>query len=206
MTVEPLRFPAVFAEELDVVHVRRLQVDSEPDHGRRIAKLLAFAEAEHFRRTGKHLPPRKIDEAWLERWPLQPDRPIEGDGPRDEPARAQLVGLALSGGGIRSAATCLGAMQGLDAKNVMRLVDYLSSVSGGGYAATCLNTNIAGARQPDLPSAPPAPSPNRRGKAGEPTDPFPAPPQGWIFPFPHAVGIRETVLFRYLRANAQFLI
>jgi hypothetical protein len=87
----------------------------------------------------------------------------------------------------------------------MRLVDYLSSVSGGGYAAACLNTNIAGVRQPDLPSAPPAPPPNRRGKTERGAEPFPKPPEGWVFPFPHAIGIRETVLFRYLRANAQFL-
>ncbi len=205
MTGEPLRFPAVFAQELEVVRARRRQVDSEPDDARRIAPLLDFAASEHFRLTNKYLPPRKLDPAWRERWPLQPDGPVEGDAPRDEPAAAQLVGLALSGGGIRSAATCLGAMQGLDAKNVMRLVDYLSSVSGGGYAAACLNTNIAGVRTPDLPSAPPAPAPHRRGKTGA-ADPFPTPPPGWIFPFPHAVGIRETVLFRYLRANAQFLI
>lgn len=206
MSGEPLRFPAVFAEELEVVRARRHQVGGDADDGKRIARLLAFAEEEHFRRTGSYPKLRKIDEAWLKRWPLQPDHPHEGDGPRDEPARAQLVGLALSGGGIRSAASCLGAMQGLDAKNVMRLVDYLSSVSGGGYASVCLNTNIAGVRQPDLPSAPPAPPPNRRGKKAEDAERFPPPPQGWIFPFPHAVGIRETVLFRYLRANAQFLI
>lgn len=206
MTREALRFPAVFAEELGVVYARRIQVDySASTEAERIAPLVAFAEQEHFRRTDKYLPPRKADGAWRERWPLEPDGPHEGDGPRDEPARAQLIGLALSGGGIRSAATCLGAMQGLDAKNVMRLVDYLSSVSGGGYAAACLNTNIAGARKPDLPSAPPAPSPNRRGKT-EADDEFREPTDGWIFPFPHAVGIRETVLFRFLRANAQFLI
>lgn len=50
-----------------------------------------------------------------------------------------LVGLALSGGGIRSAAYCLGVLQGLDAvvpegkPQILDSVDYLSTVSGGGY-------------------------------------------------------------------------
>jgi Patatin-like phospholipase len=45
------------------------------------------------------------------------------------------IGLALSGGGIRSAAFCTGAMQALDMHGVLRKTDYISSVSGGGYAA-----------------------------------------------------------------------
>jgi len=206
MSGSSLRFPAVFAEELGVVYARRFQVDDgASDEAKRVAPLVAFAEREHFRRTRRYLPPRKGDDGRRERWPLEPDNQHEGDGPRDAPAKAQLIGLALSGGGIRSAATCLGAMQALEAKNVMRLVDYLSSVSGGGYAAACLNTNIAGVRRPDLPSAPPAPSPNRRGKTASDSK-FREPTEGWIFPFPHIVGIRETVLFRFLRANAQFLV
>jgi hypothetical protein len=45
------------------------------------------------------------------------------------------IGLALSGGGIRSAAFCTGAMQALDAHGVLGKTAYMSSVSGGGYAA-----------------------------------------------------------------------
>jgi hypothetical protein len=44
-----------------------------------------------------------------------------------------LVGLALSGGGIRSATFCLGLLQGMDKLNLVRIFDYLSTVSGGGY-------------------------------------------------------------------------
>lgn len=51
-----------------------------------------------------------------------------------------LVGLALSGGGVRSASFCLGVLQGLDAvvpddtrPQILDAVDYLSTVSGGGY-------------------------------------------------------------------------
>jgi len=44
-----------------------------------------------------------------------------------------LFGVALSGGGIRSASFCLGVLQALNARGLIRRVDYLSTVSGGGY-------------------------------------------------------------------------
>lgn len=46
-----------------------------------------------------------------------------------------LVGIGLSGGGIRSATFCLGIFQGLARKKLLSKIDYLSSVSGGGYFA-----------------------------------------------------------------------
>jgi patatin-like phospholipase len=46
-----------------------------------------------------------------------------------------LCGLALSGGGIRSAAMSLGFLKSLYRGGLLRYVDYMSSVSGGGYAA-----------------------------------------------------------------------
>ena len=45
-----------------------------------------------------------------------------------------LVGLAFSGGGIRSATVSIGVLQGLVALKLLPVVDYLSTVSGGGYA------------------------------------------------------------------------
>ena len=50
-----------------------------------------------------------------------------------------LVGLAFSGGGIRSATTNLGIAQALSRMGILRLVDYLSTVSGGGYIGGCLS-------------------------------------------------------------------
>jgi len=50
-----------------------------------------------------------------------------------------LVGLALSGGGIRSATFSLGIVQALAAENLLKKVDYLSTVSGGGYMGSALN-------------------------------------------------------------------
>ena len=43
------------------------------------------------------------------------------------------VGLAMSGGGIRSAAFNLGALQALNACGIFNKIDYASMVSGGGY-------------------------------------------------------------------------
>jgi hypothetical protein len=42
-------------------------------------------------------------------------------------------GLALSGGGIRSATFCLGLIRGLAKNGLLKRFDYLSTVSGGGY-------------------------------------------------------------------------
>jgi hypothetical protein len=50
----------------------------------------------------------------------------------------ERVGLALSGGGIRSAAFGMGVLQALDAGDAFRRIDYLSTVSGGGYIGTAL--------------------------------------------------------------------
>lgn len=47
-------------------------------------------------------------------------------------------GLALSGGGIRSATFCLGVLRGLARNGVLRRFDYLSTVSGGGYIGAAL--------------------------------------------------------------------
>ena len=51
-----------------------------------------------------------------------------------------LVGLALSGGGIRSASFSLGVIQALEKYGILKSVDYLSTVSGGGFIGTCLSS------------------------------------------------------------------
>ncbi|GAA5127396.1 hypothetical protein JIN84_08755 [Luteolibacter yonseiensis] len=51
-------------------------------------------------------------------------------------------GLALSGGGIRSATFCLGVVQSLHKRGLFRKVDYLSTVSGGGYLGTFLTSYL----------------------------------------------------------------
>jgi hypothetical protein len=58
-------------------------------------------------------------------------------------SRRRLLGVALSGGGIRSATFNLGVLQALAHLNLLRRVDYLSTVSGGGYIASWLYAWIA---------------------------------------------------------------
>ena len=54
-------------------------------------------------------------------------------------AEAQLVGLALSGGGIRSATLNLGIVQALAELKLIPYLDYLSTISGGGYIGSWLH-------------------------------------------------------------------
>jgi len=68
----------------------------------------------------------------------------------DDVPHLGLKGIALSGGGIRSAAFCIGVTQAMDAvlvgdeddrenaKSLYQHMDYVSSVSGGGYAGAAL--------------------------------------------------------------------
>ena len=57
----------------------------------------------------------------------------------------KLVGLALSGGGIRSATFSLGVMQRLAKEDLLKYVDYLSTVSGGGYIGGSLTWLLSSA-------------------------------------------------------------
>jgi hypothetical protein len=53
--------------------------------------------------------------------------------------KARPFGLSFSGGGIRSATFNLGIAQGLAEKGILPYVDYLSTVSGGGYIGSWLH-------------------------------------------------------------------
>ncbi|MFT3849005.1 MAG: patatin-like phospholipase family protein [Propionivibrio sp.] len=53
--------------------------------------------------------------------------------PSKEDAAIGFIGLAFSGGGIRSATFNLGILQALAKQNMLPQFDYLSTVSGGGY-------------------------------------------------------------------------
>jgi hypothetical protein len=55
------------------------------------------------------------------------------------PPGEDLVGLAFSGGGIRSAIFNLGVLQGLARVGWLPRVDYLSTVSGGGYIGSAFS-------------------------------------------------------------------
>jgi Patatin-like phospholipase len=70
--------------------------------------------------------------------PVDPKNP-DHDKTRPRPIPCDATGLAFSGGGIRSAAVCLGALQALNHRQFLEPIDYLSTVSGGGYIGACLS-------------------------------------------------------------------
>ncbi len=89
-----------------------------------------------------------------------------------------LVGVGLSGGGIRSSTFNLGLLQALDREELLPRIDYLSTVSGGGYIGSCLSAVFA-------------------GKTGTQSI--------REFPFKHASGTPEPKAFKHLREYASYL-
>jgi hypothetical protein len=69
----------------------------------------------------------------VEREYIRSHRGVQGDEEPDD-----LTGLALSGGGIRSASFSLGVMQALAYRGWLEKIDYLSTVSGGGYIGSSI--------------------------------------------------------------------
>src|ERR1700722_7372248 len=57
---------------------------------------------------------------------------------RNRDPKGPWFGIALSGGGIRSATFSLGVLQALAAHDLLKHFDYISSVSGGGYISSSL--------------------------------------------------------------------
>ncbi|MGE0227553.1 MAG: patatin-like phospholipase family protein [Dehalococcoidia bacterium] len=62
----------------------------------------------------------------------------ELESPFAPDVRNELFGVALSGGGMRSAIFSLGVLQALARNELLASADYISSVSGGGYVAASL--------------------------------------------------------------------
>lgn len=93
-------------------------------------------------------------------WPSDPGPPWQGPPPLGMPApptppprdpnaptvppdeKRELVGLALSGGGVRSAAFALGVVQAVTSNRLLKRIDYLSTVSGGGFTGSALTSTL----------------------------------------------------------------
>jgi hypothetical protein len=60
-----------------------------------------------------------------------------------EKPRGRRIGISLSGGGIRSAAFNLGALQALQEERVLGSAEYVAAVSGGNYIASALTISHA---------------------------------------------------------------
>jgi len=102
--------------------------------------------------------------------------------------KPQLVGVALSGGGIRSATFCLGVFQALAKLKLLKEIDYLSSVSGGGYFAAFLGRIFTRDDVASVEQVENILSPDRAGQAIDPGT------ANW----------KEGV-FRWLRENGRYL-
>lgn len=64
-------------------------------------------------------------------------RKMEGRDPcgsEDPDINNELIGLSLSGGGIRSASFCIGVLSNLADRGLLKRIDCISAVSGGCYA------------------------------------------------------------------------
>jgi Patatin-like phospholipase len=124
-------------------------------------------------------------------------------------APEDLTGIALSGGGIRSATFALGVLQALARHDLLRRFDYLSTVSGGGYIGTSLTwltsrlvTDQALADRTPLPPAGFGVGPSADGKAPAPfpygtDDPRTAREPDQANP--------EGAMLRYLRQHGLYL-
>jgi len=130
-----LNFIDVFRQELSVVNFRRNAIrDGEVSKHRPFA---AAGAASHF------LVDRS--DAAIDDVNSDPQRGAIRTGDA-----SNLTGIALSGGGMRSASYCLGVLQALESLSPagsprpLDAVDYLSTVSGGGYIGTSV---VAGMMQ-----------------------------------------------------------
>jgi hypothetical protein len=76
------------------------------------------------------------------RWELLPDgsdRQLADNHRQSRSTRHKLVGIGFSGGGIRSAAVNLGIAQAFHQRGVFDHIDYMSTVSGGGYLGSSIS-------------------------------------------------------------------
>jgi hypothetical protein len=143
---ETLKWRAVFDEELKEIfkqrRVRRFRVPPLPSEdtggNEPIDPIVWSSDGEPEASSGDVAKGGTKPQADLsdEKWDGWSDRMRTGELPTN------LIGLAFSGGGIRSATFNLGILQGLQELDLLRHVDYLSTVSGGGFIGSWLVGNV----------------------------------------------------------------
>src|SRR5687768_6944242 len=92
---------------------------------------------------------------------------LETDSSSQDTARKDLVGVAFSGGGQRSACFSLGVVQALFKSGVWRFVDYLSTVSGGGYLGGYISSLVLKEQQPQTPQTSPLMAHDRQPQSAD---------------------------------------
>lgn len=144
--IDAHRFPA---GELTAASAREIATAAVQQLGSEAVRVAEWAWAAEARAAQALHEGLAILARWDRHHPLTPEagkRAITSPsptGPDAEHLRTQaidfgLVGLAFSGGGIRSATFGLGVLQGLGNLRLLRFFDYLSTVSGGGYIGSWL--------------------------------------------------------------------
>lgn len=135
---------------------------------------------------------------------LSENRPA--DEPRVRFRAADVIGLALSGGGIRSATFNLGLLEGLHRLNLLAMFDYVSTVSGGGYVGSFWSEWLARQQQKVAKVA-------EVGAAKHPPEAQHPPviPPKWLFPSHRDVGSGpqdrvDRAEERHLREFGAFLV
>lgn len=198
-------FKQVFMKELDEIKGRREKTDGAEaglpplkDVEGKGSKVLSVV-LDKLNEPGQ-------DDAWKDA--------IGWEGERNYAGHPGLVGLAFSGGGIRSATFNLGVLQALEKCGLLKSIDYLSTVSGGGYLGSCLSSLYTSGMTPE---------PNLIRKMREKASNSLTALKAWVsrsksveskpeagrgvidFPFKHIQGQSEPVAFRHLRNNANYL-
>ncbi|MDJ0837283.1 MAG: hypothetical protein QNK37_12255 [Acidobacteriota bacterium] len=138
----------MFDKELEEVEQRRNLIlrDSHVDRLPQLTHIPEDQQTDAFRQVLEEL--NEDEEAWQTAVQSEEDQETRARFPVKH---AGLVGLAFSGGGIRSATLNLGVLQGLKRIGLFKAVDYLSTVSGGGYLGGCISSILATADKDDLP-------------------------------------------------------
>ncbi len=121
-----------------------------------------------------------------------------------DPEKLRPIGLALSGGGIRSATFNLGILQALSRLGVLPYVDYLSTVSGGGYIGSCLSSLLSHPDngEPELVSHAFGPGDTAKFTTGKGSFPF----SPDISDPPKLGDFNGRAQLRHLRTHGDFLI
>ncbi len=124
----------------------------------------------------------------------------------DQHLSVPAVGFGLSGGGIRSATFCLGVFQALARRpGLLRKIDYISSVSGGGFFAAFYGRMFS---RPDIKST--VETQEQLSAAVESENPTEiekilSPDHNVQRDFPNPVDRWKTEVFEWLRENGRYL-
>ena len=123
----PVPFSLVLADELDEIEKSRIRrlYDTKPDSEKPDA---AAPAAENSGNPSTE----------TQKVPAPPGVDCGARLAQQRAFRSCLFGLALSGGGIRSATFALGVLQGMADRNILPYIDLISTVSGGGYIGSWL--------------------------------------------------------------------